>query len=489
MKTQTNLNSELTAPALSYVQAPGFAALSGDRIESLYARYATKLAIGAAFLLPLKLSLTYVPLLPLLFLWLARAARDRAILKAELAHLENSYAFFIICVAASALFGVSPLHSELRVLSLAFFAVSILVFRSIVRGCGYLPLLFALFTGQSISSLHSVISSAFPGFMPRLFINRVTESGQLAISLTVAVGVVILLSGSLRSSVLKPLLLAAFNLMLLSLIGFSGHFNIAGPSFTILAVLCSASLSFCAFRSMRLPSQAATRRLFFVLTTVLIPIMLAALLLNLKRGPWLGVTVGVSLLLFMFSRRSMLALLALIIFLLLAVEPLRTRLAHSSEHFFISGGRNVIWTIGSELLVKYPLGIGYENAPFLQKFALEIPPALEHFHNNVINIAVETGWLGLFLFFWWFGALLLSGFRSLRLGSERAVMGYTIACALVAWQVAGLVEYNYGDSEIILIVYMLVGTLGCLPQAGMFGSVLEDSSAKINLFAGRNLNA
>jgi hypothetical protein len=32
-------------------------------------------------------------------------------------------------------------------------------------------------------------------------------------------------------------------------------------------------------------------------------------------------------------------------------------------------------------------------------------------------------------------------------------------CAIVSWQAAGLVEYNIGDSEVLILVWMLVGSL------------------------------
>lgn len=37
-----------------------------------------------------------------------------------------------------------------------------------------------------------------------------------------------------------------------------------------------------------------------------------------------------------------------------------------------------------------------------------------------------------------------------------------IACALISWQTAGLVEFNAGDSEVLLMAYMLAGILGAL---------------------------
>ena len=108
------------------------------------------------------------------------------------------------------------------------------------------------------------------------------------------------------------------------------------------------------------------------------------------------------------ARKYLPPALVLIACLFVTIDPLRQRLEHSSEHFFIAGGRNVIWQIGTELTRQYPLGIGFGNSAFLQKFDPQIPTELRHFHNNFLNVAVETGWLGLCAFIWW----LLSIFRS-----------------------------------------------------------------------------
>ena len=37
--------------------------------------------------------------------------------------------------------------------------------------------------------------------------------------------------------------------------------------------------------------------------------------------------------------------------------------------------------------------------------------------------------------------------------------GHQVGCAIISWQTAGLVEYNFGDSEVMIIVWMLLGIL------------------------------
>ena len=117
-----------------------------------------------------------------------------------------------------------------------------------------------------------------------------------------------------------------------------------------------------------------------------------------------------------------------------------------------------MWDIGLELATRYPLGIGYENSRFLQRFSHDIPPELTHFHNNFLNILVETGWCSMALFLVWLGSLLYEAFSN-RTHRAETLFATGIGCAVISWQIAGLVEYNVGDSEVLIIAFMLCAAL------------------------------
>ena len=128
----------------------------------------------------------------------------------------------------------------------------------------------------------------------------------------------------------------------------------------------------------------------------LFPVM--ALIVNEKRGPWLGCALGFALIIGRNQWKKSLLFLFFVAITIAIVPPLRDRAGASIAHFFISGGRNEIWQIGWELLLKYPLGIGFDGSGLLRDYSSEVPKNLKHFHSNYLNIAVETGWLGLFIF-------------------------------------------------------------------------------------------
>jgi O-antigen ligase len=200
--------------------------------------------------------------------------------------------------------------------------------------------------------------------------------------------------------------------------------------------------------------------------TLYLPLLISALLLNLKRGPWVGVTLGVAVLCFLFARKFLAFIIGAAIVTAITVPPIRERLAVSYDHFTISGGRSTIWRIGCDLISQYPLGIGYHNSGIMRQFSLEIPPELKHFHNNLINIAAESGILTVGIFVWFIYAVLRACFRRPLSGLHVA-----IGCAIISWQTAGLVEYNFGDSEVMIIVWMLLGIL--------LGDIRKESSPRV----------
>lgn len=434
---------------------------SNTRAESLLRRGCE----AVAFLVPLKLSLAYIALIPLILFWAyhTRGKVFREKLPLKMCQILTPLLFFLLSVAISSIAGLSLSHSSSALLSLLFFGLTVPIFFSYATPRRVLP---ALLRGQSIAALHSVLDSSFPGSIPSLFLGKVTESGQLAITLLLALGSVMSLKGghddllydthagalpiharSWRTFVVVGIV----TILGLVLIGFRDPAHVPLPLFVTAFVMICAAVATAIRTARKLPARQA---LLGYLLAIHIPLMLAALLVNLKRGPWLGVLVGTSVLCFLLARKLLAVVLAASVMIACGLAPVRERLLESYDHFVISGGRSTIWRIGAELASEYPLGIGYHNSGILRKFAPEIPPELKHFHNNILNIAAENGWLTAALFGWFLFAVLRASFSNLRNPFHVA-----IGCAFVSWQVAGIVEYNFGDSEVMIIIWIVLGIL------------------------------
>jgi len=95
-----------------------------------------------------------------------------------------------------------------------------------------------------------------------------------------------------------------------------------------------------------------------------------------------------------------------------------------------------------------------------------------HLHNNVLQVAAERGLLGLATWIWLIGAITVAAWRVLRHAGPFGVGGpeaRAALSALAAFLMMGLFEYNFGDSEVLMILLYAV----TLPLAASAGIVLS----------------
>ena len=426
--------------------------------QRLFERAAFPLGIAAAFLMPLRLTLGYFPLIPLLFLWIGNFLSTRRSLLDYPGKIVRPFCLFLVTVALTSLFGINIHRSLSHIGSLIFFPLTVLLFHDIARQRGPLPFLLALSFGQAVSALNAVLETISPDLFPRVFSGMVTQSGQISLTLFAALGAITVLGQGALSYREAGIGLISF--LFLTTTCFWRYLGLPEGAFPIVASVTAVSLITIISLPFITPARWKTReaRIRLWLTSIALPLIAEALLVNLKRGPWAGILVGSLIFFSFYARKLVIPIVAVVVSLVVFVGPIRTRLLQSHDHFFIAGGRNVIWEIGGELAVKYPLGIGYENSGFLRNFSHEIPQELKHFHNNFLNILVEAGWLGLALYLWWIYLTLSNAFTS---GMKKAYkpIAHAVGCAVISWQIAGLVEYNFGDSAVVSIAFMLVGIL------------------------------
>jgi hypothetical protein len=197
-------------------------------------------------------------------------------------------------------------------------------------------------------------------------------------------------------------------------------------------------------------------------------LMVFALLFSLTRGVWIAYLVV--LLLFgvlkggrvLFSAGLTVVLLSL--FLLSAGTGVRER-AGSLFDFSENIGRSRIWQANIDMIRERPLlGWGYGNYrkfrdPYYQRYP-EVDTTA-HAHNSFLQIWVDTGLLGLGAFVYLFAVILKKGWavyqrlsqepgKSLALGGVLGVVGFLLG---------GVTQYNFGDAEVVIVLWALVGML------------------------------
>jgi hypothetical protein len=409
-------------------------------------------------------------LVPLLLVWCATvlsnlvrrgsgARRSTALISNIISEREGRVIapllFFLATVSISAALGMNGAHSFRMLVSLFFFCATIGLF---LQYGALRPVLRGLLAGQTFAGIHSTFEAALPTPAVRLFHGAVTESGQLTLTTLAALGLLWSSAGELPAPLsvqhrLRLLLAGTGTLIGLTILGFHTSLPLPHAATVAAALVCCIGVG-TAVLPMLLRRGSKSVQQLSLLTTVQLPVILTALLVNLKRGPWVGVLVGGTVFLATFAPRLAVLGVGVATVAALGITPIWERIAASYEHFTIAGGRSTIWRIGAELITQFPLGIGYHNGKMLQQFAPEIPPELRHFHNNLLNITAENGWLAGAIFLWFICAVVRRSFAR-----PLTPLHAAIGCAFIGWQVAGLGEYNVGDSEVVLIAWVLLGSM------------------------------
>jgi len=217
-------------------------------------------------------------------------------------------------------------------------------------------------------------------------------------------------------------------------------------------------------------------RLAMLLLFALIGILFA-LLLTVTRASWLGFLVSVTVIMLVGTSRKMILIAsACVIPLVIAGAIMLQQKRHVGlldSKDASTTWRQTVWREGFELLKSKPrhllIGVGMDSIKrHWREWGLfdqgRIP--IGHMHSNFLQIAVERGLLALLLWLVLLGAyarMLWRIFR--RLKSEGTSREIALDCGVVlgalgglaGFVMSGLVHYNWGDSEVIMIFYFLMG--------------------------------
>jgi O-antigen ligase len=194
---------------------------------------------------------------------------------------------------------------------------------------------------------------------------------------------------------------------------------------------------------------------------LVMPALLVALTMTLTRSAWVGVSVGVGLLLVLKDLR-LTALIPVVVALLFALAPdsvtdrlmsvsnlrdpssrdriamLQTGAAMIRDHPFAGVGPNMVERVYPE----------YRDRDSVQK----VNP---HLHNVPLQIAAERGLPALAIWIAFVGILAAAVFRLFRTSADRTLPAAALA-AIGSMLAAGIFEYNFGDSEFLMLFLVIV---------------------------------
>ena len=219
------------------------------------------------------------------------------------------------------------------------------------------------------------------------------------------------------------------------------------------------------------------RRRERIWAALILPAVLVALVLTLSRNAWVGACAGIGTLFVLRGFRSVFrlaALLAVALGLLIAFAP-----AAISDRFYsmlsikeafgdtvtntstwksnrdrlamIESGLQIVRDnpltgVGPDMIIQVYPGYREETA---------ISQRISHLHNVPLQIAAERGLPALGLWCWFVGTLLVDFLRLRKTSAVPSLATAGIAC-VVAMIAAGMFEYNFGDSEFLMLFLVLV---------------------------------
>ncbi|MGQ0721356.1 MAG: O-antigen ligase family protein [Candidatus Eiseniibacteriota bacterium] len=249
--------------------------------------------------------------------------------------------------------------------------------------------------------------------------------------------------------------------------GISGFYMTVAGILMLVGLVCLAEIL------AALKDPHPRRVVFLVVSAALI---LGALAATYTRGSWLGFLAGA---VWVLRRRPIvLVSLAVVAALLLLLGPPAVRervVANLRPDHPRNQERVLIWQRGIELVKERPwTGLGLVIPEDRMGGEIQTPQGTlrvhSHMHNAYLQIAVSMGIPALLIFGWFVVAMFRMARRAERVVIwslwEEGLVAAVPAC-VIALAVNGLVEWNFGDSEILGLFYCLAGlALGVETGAG-----------------------
>jgi O-antigen ligase len=210
---------------------------------------------------------------------------------------------------------------------------------------------------------------------------------------------------------------------------------------------------------------AAAARLVFgsrdrIWPALVMPALVVALALTFTRNAWIGACVAVGLL-FVLKDFRLTGLIPVVLALLFVIAPegLINRLTSTfNAQDPANQDRFAMIEVGALMVRDHPLtGVGPNMVPqvyeqYRPDYAVnETNP---HLHNVPLQIAAERGLPALAVWIWFIGATVGALFRLFR--QQERVLASAALASVGAMLTAGLFEYNFGDSEFLMLFLVLI---------------------------------
>jgi O-antigen ligase len=188
----------------------------------------------------------------------------------------------------------------------------------------------------------------------------------------------------------------------------------------------------------------------------------AAIVLSFTRSVWLGAIGGFVAVALLLPRKLLITVALPISIVAAAASGLifhRLSLSFQQQDFAPDSGRIELLIGGVRMIQAHPLfGVGPERVHTeFPAFARSLPPYYGHLENNIVQLAAERGLLCLACFLWFIFQLYADyiGMLKTALPDTRWVVLSALS-ALTGFLISGFFAYNFGDSEVLLLLLFII---------------------------------
>ena len=195
-------------------------------------------------------------------------------------------------------------------------------------------------------------------------------------------------------------------------------------------------------------------------------LMLPPLIFTFTRSSWLGFLSGLTMIIIMRSKKAIFGIIiVMLLFVLFAPQSFRERaFSIFDPQHPTNVERLYMWRAGIEIIKDYPLtGVGdidlgkiydeYKSSDAKQRHG--------HLHNNLLTIGATLGIPGIIVLLALFVKIFFLELNVYNLipRHEWLLKGTVLGCmaSFIGFQINGLFEWNFGDAEISMLLWMTVG--------------------------------
>lgn len=189
-----------------------------------------------------------------------------------------------------------------------------------------------------------------------------------------------------------------------------------------------------------------------------------ALFFSFTRSAWLGMLVSAAVVL-SIQRRKLLILLAvfIVVLFLFLPGPYRYRITSMWDPDYRTNVHRLEMLRGGWEIFKDHPWVGVGTMDLSETYRKYMPPGavhvFGHLHNIFLQVAVTMGVVGLaafcYLLYSFFRLVIRNLYRSFD-GPERAWVVGSLG-ALTGFVVSGMFEWNFGDAEVVMLLYAVIG--------------------------------